>query len=344
LAQRVVVQYGRVVQRALRVQLVSFAFVTFVTGPIGRDAIAGEGARPAPAIALTIDARAAAACVSDAAFFERLERQGARVVRAERGEEGATLRVAIEARDGGFAGSMELARPGAAKAVRRIEGATCEEVAEALSLMAAVALDSTADQPAPRAPSAPPAAPNDAVKAPAPAAARSSLAIGATLEGRQLASDRRSLVVAAFAEWAREENGWAPALRVGAAVSDEGYALGSGRGEFLWLTARIEACPLRAAIVGALFVRPCALVEGGLLRARGEGGVTDAASVTRPWIAVGPVARLSFDVASALRLDLSAGALTPLVRDEFVFAPNGRILAANAVIWSGALGASWRLP
>ena len=100
----------------------------------------------------------------------------------------------------------------------------------------------------------------------------------------------------------------------------------------LWVRPRDPVQALRAAEI-ALEARFAlvALDLGDLPRAKARKGEVE-------------VVRFSFDVVPALRLDLSAGALAPLVRDEFVFAPDGRILAVNAVILSGGLAASWRLP
>src|SRR4051812_34012662 len=108
-----------------------------------RGEIASNEAHPVP-----IAIEATAACTDGAAFFARIARKGAAITRGTSAD-AIAVRVAIDGGNGRYRGSVSLTRRGSAEAERRVEGASCDEVAEALALMIAIALDARAEEAAP---------------------------------------------------------------------------------------------------------------------------------------------------------------------------------------------------
>jgi hypothetical protein len=89
---------------------------------------------------------------------------------------------------------------------------------------------------------------------------------------------------------------------------------------FARTSAAVEACPWHAALA-RLEVAPCAIVEAGVLHADSS-GVAAPAHSTRAWVAVGAGARAAVDVVGPLFVDVGAGLVVPLVRDNYYFAPD----------------------
>lgn len=87
---------------------------------------------------------APAGCSDVDTFFAGVAARAERVRRAEPGEEGARLEVKLARQGPKVHGELRLVAGDGASELRKVDGATCDEVAEALSLTAALALTTSA--------------------------------------------------------------------------------------------------------------------------------------------------------------------------------------------------------
>jgi hypothetical protein len=116
---------------------------------------------------------------------------------------------------------------------------------------------------------------------------------------------------------------------------------GSGSAALALTTARLEICPLRVQWMEALRFLPCAVVDGGVLEARGQ-DVRGAQSHARPWWTAGLAGRLSIGATSP-RVDLELGAVVPLNPDTFRFTPDEFVYSATGLAAFAAAGISFAL-
>jgi hypothetical protein len=238
------------------------------------------------------------------------------------------------------------ARPG--KLVRSVTASSCEQVVNALALVAALSVDPEAlleapdePRPAPK-PAAPPAPAAARPAAPNPNASSgkssaTKLSVGLTLTGRsglapELAWAPRPFVGISF----RSQSGHTWGLGLSAAQTHGRASVDAGRADFTWSTARLEAFPWRFSY-GRLRLEPALLLEAGQLRARGV-AVTPAAEVLRPVLLVGGLGRLSFLALDLLLLQIEAGPLLPVLRDRFYLRENTTVFRIPAVTGFVAAG------
>jgi hypothetical protein len=337
-----------------------------------------DDARAQAVRSVRIDYEAAPGCPDEKAFEEQIRARTSKVLVAPDGQ--ATARVRIMSRAGRFEGDVLLADANAGasakvrEAHRRVEGG-CADVAAALALITALALDPTASTasdvgqgnpataggsptPAPAPPPAPPAA-----SAPAPPAAPIGEARAGKSDSEPLSDeDARAhpwglsigaqaglttgvtpgllVSVPAFIDiWRRSARLVAPALRLRFERADSGTvtvgSVGAGA-DFSWTAGSIDLCPIAWA-PGRMRLWPCARAEGGALVATGT-GVSPPRTGTRAWVSVGLVARARLTVIGSLFLELEGGAFAPIVRDRFFVEPNSTVQQAPVVAAAGAAG------
>ena len=304
------------------------------------------------------------ACPARADFEAELH---ARTAKASFGSEGRLFEVVIEAGEAGYVGTLAIREPDASGAERRIEGADCGEVASALALIAALAIDPDARtapraelellpvpsaetvEPAP-APSAAPAPASAPVTAPTPPrpsletdAARWGLGIGL---GAAALAGPAPKVLFAFgpeAELRRQSGESVRSLGLSIHAGQTG-TLGpsDARARFRLLTASVSLCPLGAE--ARLRWRACAVTEAGALRVEGR-DVAVPGDATRLWLSAGLGARLGFRLSSRIYADAALGAQANLRRDRFVFlTPRRTVYEVPLASFSGGISAGWVLP
>jgi len=298
-----------------------------VTGLVAALAIARSAHADAPARLLYT---APAGCPDAGAFTSAVRERAPRATLT--GDAARTFTVTITAAAGGFAGT--LATPDAG-APRTLDAARCDDLATALALVTALAIDPSASaDDAPAAPVATIVAPPPAQPPPAPAVA---------------AAPRRIALAAYVAP--ELDDGIAPgvlpaagvevrAVRRGLGHVDLGGALGrdtgasaAGEARFTWMVARISAC--WTALDAAISIDACAHGEAGSLEAEGV-DVVRAQDLRRLWIGVGAHASARVRLTSSIFAELRAGASAPLTRDRFLFTPNVLVHQAAAVTpWLG---------
>ena len=219
---------------------------------------------------------------------------------------------------------------------RRVQGANCDDVAQALSLAAAVALDPsvllpatvTLPAPATTAPAnpLPTIAPTvvEPVDVRKPADSTSSRAfqsdphfqLGTASVGSVLLSSGISPGMAVFGRWTPAGSGrFRPT--VGLAVTylrnDVLQSPGAAQASLAGLVVTLCGLGWGASI---MTMKPCGLVMAGLLSVSGQQAVRTS-SVDLLWLSVGAVARTAVRLGRGFSLDLEVGVSAPFLRREF---------------------------
>jgi hypothetical protein len=230
--------------------------------------------------------------------------------------------------------------------VREVRGPTCNDVATALALIAALAADPShsSDAAKPKAKSARspvvsrvPEEPMPPVIEPSDAKPRWTFGIGAGVgfESSIAPNPGYGLGITLEAE-APSGSAWRPLFSLSAlrAVASETLTMGNWAG-MDWVTFRLAACPARWPEDTPLFLRPCGFVDAGFL----GGDVKNEASSqaqTHPWLALGGFLRTEALVAEVVSFQLDGGVTLPLIRNAYSAGEGQR--AAFEVPGSGFLG------
>jgi len=241
-------------------------------------------------------------------------------------------------------GEIEL---GPNEAPRRVSGQTCDSVARALALIAAVSLDPAIvlelapPSPAPPAPSGAPASPPlERPTLPAEPASRAEHAILFGTQGSATSGPAPTALygVGAFAGIELERR-VGPAFRLDVSRSSTfARDVGSGTVRFTLTSGRLEACP-GALATGPVLLGGCVDAVAGALVAEGfaRGTVEQPGSVSRLWLELGLSSRISVLVAERTRLELFGGVGLPLTRRAYVF-ENPREVVHEPPLLVGRLG------
>jgi hypothetical protein len=230
-----------------------------------------------------------------------------------------TFTITITAADDGFAGTLATPEAGAP---RSLAASRCDDLAAALALVTALAIDPSAAD-APIASIAAPAPPPPHIVEAAPR--RSGLA---ALLAPELDDGIAPGALPAASVEARLIRDGLGHVDLGAALGRDTTESAAGRARFTWMVARISAC--WTAFDAALALDACAHGEAGALEAEGV-DVVRAQDLRRLWVAVGAHAAARIRVTANVFAELRAGASAPLLRDRFYFTPNVFIHEASAV-------------
>jgi len=237
--------------------------------------------------------------------------------------------------------------------IRRVEGKTCEEVAEALSLITMLMFDPEAETrtaplpaPAPPASASPPdaAPPPPAVRSPVgPAPAREEgwrWALGA--QGVGAAIDEVPIGASFVGEMARGRDLSTLTFRLALTTYGASVERGTRAANLVWAFLAPQVCPLRVG-AGSLSVFPCVSVALGVLSSEPTRGVTRPNSFTRAWFAPRGVVRAHVAATSRLGLELETGLDVPVIRDRYGFG-DVEAYRVPAVVPSVGLGIVMQLP
>jgi hypothetical protein len=308
-----------------------------------------------------LDYRPGPGCPNEAAFRGRIDARAPVTF-----DPGSSRSLSVTLDEGNPSrGRLQLTTEGA-PVVREVSGASCDEVASALALIAAVLLErgtvvagppgaSTTPAPASAAPPAPasatppaPAPPPPPDRAsppvappPEPGHSRSSVrvawavgaqgllggGIGPSVAGGVRVFGEASIDVAAH-----------PALRLSASWYP-GTELESSLGaiRFSLLAGRLEACPVRLA-AGAFTLSPCGALDVGSIAAEA------AAPEARLWLAPGAIGRIAWFPGRIVGVELQGGITFPLDQYRFFFSPEPVVYEVPAVAGEGGLGLVVRFP
>lgn len=245
--------------------------------------------------------------------------------------------------------------------IRRVQGPNCDDVLQALSLAAAVALDPSVllppavAIPAPTkiaAAPAPPALPSREATLAAPAKAAdapfspfspggSQFELGAATAGAYVLSSGVSPGLSVFLRWTLARSG-AFQPTVGMAVThlrnDILMAPGAAQSTLTGIALTVCGAGWRGSVIT---VKPCVLGMAGWLSVSGQHSVRTS-KVGLLWLSAGAAMRTAVRLGGGFSLDLEAGASVPFIRREFYTTLPSHVVDKTAVISPGAgLGVSY---
>jgi hypothetical protein len=279
---------------------------------------AGSVDTPIP-IRIVFDAPAD--CSTVEVFYQGVRSRSDRVRRAETGETGTELGVRVTKTSGNVHGELNITSEHGESDRRVVDGETCDEVVEALSLTAALALDPAArlkpvavvPVPAPPPVAPPPPCP------PPPPPEQSGFELG--LHARAIAAQVVTPDVSfggSIGASVRPLASRPTGPTFGFAFSYLGNDLVTEPDDAMThlSTGSISACPFRFAAGSGFFISPCALVEGGFLEARGL-EVSNPAWAVRMWWSVGLEALVEAELGAGFSVELAPSLDVPLVKRRF---------------------------
>jgi hypothetical protein len=256
------------------------------------------------------------------------------------------LAIAVRTAESGYEGEVASYQGTQRLLLRRVDAASCKEVADALAFIAAVAADAPPPDEAPapaRAEDRDAAKPTSSPASLAPTTSRWSGSASAAGEIASIGAEDPLLGFRAAFAVARVDPGvLTPSFRVSIAQTLEAtVAREEGAAHFRWTTGRLEVCPLRWSPVSGWRIRPCAGLETGFVVAQGD-LQGEAHRRLRPWFAVAGAVSVSWEFAAPVSLELDLGAVVPLQRDEFFFQSNTVVYVPPVVEPKGSAGVSLR--
>jgi hypothetical protein len=276
-------------------------------------------------------------CSGAEAFFITLRSRTDLVRRAHGNEPRTTLQVRLTRVHGQVLGELRVVDDRGGTDSRRVQGANCDDVVQALSLTAALVLDpsallsapSTAPAPVPAATTAPVVAPTvapAAVEQPVAAASQTadslsmraspSVEFGAGLVGTALLSGGYSPgVTLAARKILAGEGSFRPALGLAIAYVRNDVLQSPDAAQVSLVGLAGTVCPLRWT-ASILTFQPCALVLAGWLSAGGR-QVTHPSNVDRLWLSAGGGLRTAAFLGRGVSLELEAAITAPLLKRSF---------------------------
>lgn len=318
-----------------------FAAVVSVTAPSG----------PTEVKPVQVEIDSPEGCGSAEDFFVSLRSRTSLVRKATDGEPRTTLHVRLLGMRHHVLGELRMVSDRGGTDTRRVQGPNCEDVLQALSLAAAVALDPsvllppivTTPAPAPTVvdpsppalslPESKSAAPPKAVDAPPSpiSPGGSPFELGAAAAGATLLSSGPSPGLSIFGRWTPAGSG-AFQPTVGMAVThfrnDILMSPGAAQSTLTGLAVTVCGAGWRGSLIG---VKPCLLGMAGVLSVSGQ-HVARVSTVDVFWISAGAVMRTAFRLGGGFSLDLEAGASMPFIRREFYTTLPSHVVAKTAVI------------
>ena len=314
-------------------------------------AAADPGPRVRP---VQVEFDAPAGCSDAAAFFSSLRSRTDQVRPAADGEPHTTLQVRLSRARGHVLGELRVVDERGGTDTRKVQGANCGDVVQALSLTAALAIDPSALLSAPATTSVPePASAAPPTLAPTPAPSTElpgtealqtaeslssraatpipSVEIGAGLVGAALLSTTFSTGVAFFARKILAGNGaFRPTLGIAIAHIRNDVLLSPGIVRVSLTDLAGTVCPLRWSASVVTF-QPCVLAVAGWLAASGS-QVTHSNSVDRLWLSAGGVLRAAAFLGHGLSLELEAGISALFFKRRFFTTIPSNVVAETPAI------------
>jgi hypothetical protein len=281
-----------------------------------------------------------ASCPSEAEFVVRLR---ARLGSSETTDARSTLDVRIAQEGRQYVGRLSLIDREGRSTTKELRGHGCDELVDALALVAALAVRTegpaaTAEErppPPPVAVAEPPRAEPRPAERRAPAASRFGVAAGGLVTTG--VSPTVLLGGTLSIDWAwKPASAFGPALGLGViAAAAPDVTRPGGRASFTFVAARVDACIARFALGAVLAVRGCLLADAGVVHARGSDTVAPGSS-SREWLSLGASSQFEVPLTARLAIRLTAGVEAPLRRDRYAFG-DADFFVVPPVIATGSL-------
>lgn len=307
---------------------------------------ASAAARPEP---IRVAYAAPAECPDQHAFVAQVLARTPLARPAREGEPARMFTVTIHRRGQRVIGDLTVQEATGESSARTVAAKNCDDVVGALALVAALTIDpaastaplppapapapapaTTTAQPAeppaqpPRPPdieppappvSAPPRQPQPTAIAPWSASAGLMGGVTGGVSPGLMPTARLFASLASLASGA-----WAPAATLSVAGGASRVSAGPTEVGFTWVAGRLDACPVAWRPASRLALRPCAMLEGGVLRASPDDsrGLASHQARSVGWLSAGALASAELRL-GALVLRVEGGAYAPIPRYTFVF-------------------------
>jgi hypothetical protein len=306
-----------------------------------------EAATTTDVTAIRIELEAPPDCATAEAFYEAVRARTERARTVREGEAGVRVVVRLNRVGTRAHGELRVIGEHGESDTRRVDGGTCTEVVEALSLTVALAVDPTAmlgpaehavepAQPAPPPPPPPPPPPDLPAEPPGELEVRLALHGGGMGQVTPFVSFGGDVSVRVVAPW-RAASSFGVGLRRYQNDLFRAADNASMRATLIALTA----CPKRFGDAHAFTLEPCALGLGGWLGATGR-GVEERTKVVRSYFALGAVLLGSAPIAAGLSVELEGGLVVPLVKRRYVLSnPERQVGETPSIAALGSLGLTY---
>jgi len=249
---------------------------------------------------------------------------------------------------------MVIRQANGALDTRLVPGGSCAEVADAMALIAALAIDPMAStrpiaKPTPSTPVAArePTPPIRIRTAPPPTPRREMPPVPwrwAAHIGLAMSSTPTPWLGPGALVGGEVLSPWGSSVRLDAIWREGGsVSTAAGEADFRALYARLAVVPVRVRWSENGTVGPWLFGEAGQLSAAGSDTVNPK-KVAVLWGAVGAGARLDWQPLGPLVFGASGGGLLPLTRDSFYFRPDVEAHRIDAVGWAACADIGLRLP
>ena len=233
--------------------------------------------------------------------------------------------ITIEATADGFRGTIQVDRV----ADKELAAQRCDDLATALALVTALAIDPTASV----LPRTPPPPPRDG-----PGVAAWSWE--ADVDGMVEVGASPEALLAVVVQ-ARVSLRHTYQLELAAIAGRDSTARDGAAVRFTWLAMRPGAC--RLWLRGGLAAAACGNIEIGAVRASGE-MIVNQRDLTRLWLAAGVHGSVRYALGARSFAQLQIGAALPFLRDRYIFAPNVELHETPSVTGWLVLGVGMRFP
>ena len=285
--------------------------------------------------------RGAPGCPDASAFLERLQVRSPAAVLVPEGS-AAAFAVTVSSSAPESAARVERADGRGENVVRQVSGRTCDEVVSAAALITALGIEAQVATPVPLGAEPVQVGANvdrDVVRE-APTRDASTWSIGAALGVDSWSAPGGAWSAGGFGELGAT----APFRYVRLALrgATGSASIDQRRATFLLLAGGLSLCPVGLGLAARLELIPCAGIELGTLRGRGQESValSNPRSASIFWAAGHVNLGLRWRVADAISLEMGGGLGFPLVRHSFVFeGPDQVIYELPAVGAGGAVAA-----
>lgn len=295
--------------------------------------------------AIRLSYSASGQCPDEADFSARVRARTTRVRFAPPGE--TARRFDVTLLDGTPAsGEISIVDAEGPHGARRVRATTCAEVADAIALVMALAVN-------PEASARPASVPvrtgtrmfgassrlpaRRTTTAPAGVASKG----GRVFAGADLALNggvTPDLLAAEspYVGWQATDGTLAPELRLSAIRSMSNEVVPNGQASFTWTAGRLDGCPV-AWQAAALRVAPCVRMEAGAIQVEPT-GVPAPRTRLAGWFAAGALVRGEWSLGDALFADAELAALVRATNDRFVVLPDTTLYQVRLIGLGAALG------
>jgi hypothetical protein len=278
-----------------------------------------------------------ATCPAESDFFNSIRARTSHVRRAQGDEPALEVNVRVTRTERGFIGEVREIENQRVSSARTMDGATCKEVVEALSLTIALSVDPNAHAPiastSPPAPAPAPASPAAPQSAPLAQPAAEQLELEVSIDAvlfQPLGAEPSAGAALSAAVSRRWQSSRFSAFELSLLFAKAGLLSTPRDYESDFEGLVLDACPV-GFHTGAIDLAPCALAVGGVLGATGR-NVAEPATVSRGFWSAGLDFKLSATIGHGFAFAGTLGAAAPLVERRFYEGDPGRLVAKTPLI------------